>query len=41
VRVLGDLRIEGTIDCQDVRVRTITAEAAAQITAMLQAALTA
>jgi hypothetical protein len=38
VKIFGDVRIEGNIDCEDVRVRTLTADAAAQITAMLQAA---
>ena len=39
ITISGDLRIESAIVCDDVRVRTIAADAAAQITAALQAAL--
>jgi hypothetical protein len=39
ITITGDLRIESAIVCDDVRVRTIAADAAAQITAALQAAL--
>lgn len=41
VRVLGDVRIEGTISCNDVRTRTVTEEVAALLTGMVQAGIAA
>jgi hypothetical protein len=37
VRILGDLRIEGAIACEDVRVRTVSEEVAALLAGMVQA----
>ena len=39
VRILGNVRIEGTIDCDDVRTRTVTEEVAALLTGMVQAGI--
>jgi hypothetical protein len=41
VTVHGDLRIEGTIDCPDVRTRTVTEDVAALLTGMVQAGIAA
>ena len=41
VRILGDVRIEGTITCEDVRTRTVTEEVAALLTGMVQAGIAA
>jgi hypothetical protein len=41
VRILGDVRIEGTITCDDVRTRTVTEEVAALLTGMVQAGIAA
>jgi len=41
VTVLGDLRIEGTIESNDMRTRTVTEEVAALLTGMVQAAILA
>jgi len=39
VRIVGDLRIEGAIACEDVRVRTVTEEVAALLAGMVQAGI--
>jgi hypothetical protein len=41
VRVVGDLVIDGKIDCKDVRTRQLSPEAIAIITGMVQAGGTA
>jgi hypothetical protein len=41
VHILGDVRIEGTISCDDVRTRTVTEEVAALLTGMVQAGIAA
>ena len=41
VRILGNVRIEGTITCDDVRTRTVTEEVAALLTGMVQAGIAA
>jgi hypothetical protein len=40
VTVHGDLHIEGTIQSNDIRTRTLTEDVAAQLTGMMQAAIT-
>jgi hypothetical protein len=39
VTVHGDIRIEGTIDCQDIRTRTVSEEVAALLTGMVQSGM--
>ncbi len=39
VTVHGDMRIEGTIDCQDIRTRTVSDEVAALLTGMVQSGM--
>ena len=41
VRILGNVRIEGTLTCDDVRTRTVTEEVAALLTGMVQAGIAA
>jgi hypothetical protein len=39
VTVHGDIRIEGTVDCQDIRTRTISEDVAALLTGMVQSGM--
>lgn len=41
VKVFGDLHVDGTIDCTDVRTRTVTEEVAALLSGMLQTTIAA
>jgi hypothetical protein len=40
VRVLGNLRVEGTISSDDIRTRTVTEDVAALLTGMVQSGIT-